>query len=110
MTILRFIVSFAVLLLAAHIAVMNWGCVITSFRNKKRGIDQHHSTAPILSALLTLVAMMLCPRHDLVAWMLLVPLLDIGNWILLLSLPLLIFELIKKKPIKPADKSDASAR
>ncbi len=108
MRIICFIVSFAVLLLATHIALMNWRCVIVSIRNKKRGIDQHHSTAPILSALFTLIAMIFCPRHDLVAWMLLVPLLDIGNWILLLSLPLLVWELMKKRPSKPTDKSDAS--
>jgi hypothetical protein len=35
MTAARFILSIAILLFAAYVVVMNWGCVIVSMRNKR---------------------------------------------------------------------------
>jgi hypothetical protein len=83
MTIARYILAIAVLLFAAYVVVINWGCVIVSMRNKRRGIDRHHSTVPIFSFGVTVVAMIIYPRHDRAVWMFSVPLVDIANWSLL---------------------------
>src|SRR5438445_12451429 len=82
MTTARFILAFGILLIAAYIVVMNWGCVIVSMRNKRRGIDRHHSTVPVVSFILTALAYSLYPRAD-ARWMITIPMLDIANWSLL---------------------------
>ena len=64
MTSIRFILAIAILLFAAYVVVMNWGCVIVSRRNKRRRIDQHHSTIPIVSLILAALAYLLYPRPD----------------------------------------------
>jgi hypothetical protein len=112
-TIIRFILAVAVLLFAAYVVAMNWACVIVSLRNKRRGIDKHHSTVPLFSLFLVVVGLVLYPhpRHsaaqrgieDWTIWMLALPLLDIANWTLLLS-PLLLIRQLTTKP-KAADQS-----
>jgi hypothetical protein len=97
MTITRFILSFAILAVAAFVVVMNWGCVIVSMRNKRRGIDRHHSTVPIVSLLLAALASLIYPRAEKI-WMISVPLLDIANWSLL-WLPVVLIREARKKPI-----------
>ena len=85
MTTIRTILSCAVLLLAAYIVVINWTCVIKSYRNKKRGIDRHHSMIPLMSAALAYVASLVFPysRNE---WMIIVPFFDPSIWSML-SLP-----------------------
>jgi hypothetical protein len=95
MTIARFILAFAILLFAAYIVFMNWGCVAVSMRNKRRGIDRHHSTVPVVSFILAALAHLIYPRAD-EGWMITVPLLDIGNWSLL-WLPVRLIREWKKK-------------
>lgn len=97
MTTIRLILATLMLLLAAHLVVMNWGCVIVSIRNKKRGIDRHHSTVPLLSFFITIVAMVVYPWR----WMIVVPLVDIANWSLVLAPFLLIREICRKKVAEP---------
>lgn len=82
MTSVRFSIASALLLLAAYIVVMNWGCVLVSLRNKRRGIARHHSTSPLISLVLTALAYWLYPRPDKL-WLLALPLLDLANWYLL---------------------------
>jgi hypothetical protein len=78
MTVARFILAIAILVFAACVVVMNWGCVIVSLRNKRRAIDRHHSTVPIVSFVLAALAYLVYPRPDSM-WMTSVPLLDIAN-------------------------------
>jgi hypothetical protein len=92
----RSIVSLAILLLAAHIALMNWGCVVVSMRNKRRGIDKYHSTVPLISFVLAVVAAIIFPRHDKAVWMSWVPVLDIAHLNLVLSLLFLPVWLIRE--------------
>lgn len=82
MTVVRFILALAILVFAAYIVAMNWGCVIVSMRNKRRGIDRHPSTVPVVSFLLAGVAYAIYPRAEKM-WIFLVPLLDVTNWSLL---------------------------
>ena len=82
MTTARTILAIALLLLAAYIVVMNWACVISNTKNRRRGIDRHSSMVPLMSILLTLGAMMVFP-HPKAEWMLIVPFLDLSTWSLL---------------------------
>ncbi len=78
----RIILAIVLLLAAAFVVVLNWGCVAVSSRNKRRGIARHYSTVPLVSAILTGVAWLIIPwegRH----WLFTVPALDIANWMLL---------------------------
>jgi hypothetical protein len=49
MTELRIGAALLLVILGGYIAVMNAGCLIFTIRNKKRGINKHHSTVPLLS-------------------------------------------------------------
>jgi hypothetical protein len=82
MTTARLIIAGVVLLFAAYIVAMNWGCVIVSLRNRKRGIDRHHSTVPIASLIFAGMGHMIWPWPDK-SWIIAIPLLDIANWSLL---------------------------
>ena len=101
MTPIHFILALAILVFAAYIVVMNWGCVIVSMRNKRRGIDRHHSTVPIISIILAALAYFIYPRPDKM-WMFSVPLLDIANWSLLWLPVVLIRESRTKRITEPA--------
>ncbi len=98
MTTTRLILATVILLFAAYIVVMNWGCVIVSLRNQRRGIDRHHSTVPLFSFFITIVAMVFYPWP----WMIVVPLLDIANWSLLWAPFGLIREMCRKRITEPA--------
>lgn len=95
MTIARFIIASVFLIFAAYIVVMNWGCVIASARNKQRGIDRHHSTVPLVSVFLTILAYLIYPKPDKM-WLISLPLLDIANWSLL-WLPVVLIREARKK-------------
>ena len=100
MTTARLILAAIILLFAAYIVVMNWGCVIVSMRNKSRGIDRHHSTVPLISIILVVLANLIYPLPNKM-WMIAIPLLDIANWSLLWIPVLLIREWKSKKITKP---------
>jgi hypothetical protein len=97
MTIARFILSLAILAVAAFVVVMNWSCIIVTIRNKRRGIDRHHSTVPIVSLLLAALAYLIYPRAEKI-WMISVPLFDIANWSLL-WLPVVLIRETRKKTL-----------
>jgi hypothetical protein len=105
MTIPRLILSLALMLFAAFVVVMNWGCVIVSMRNKRRGIDRHHSTVPIISFVLVALASLIYPP-PLEIWMIAVPLLDIANWQLPWLPVVLIREWGKKRTAGLGDPAD----
>ena len=97
MTVARFILALAILLFAAFIVMMNWGCVIVSMRNRRRGIDRHHSTVPVASFILAALAFLIYPDTNKM-WMVSVPLLDIANWNLL-TLPVVLIREARTKTI-----------
>jgi hypothetical protein len=97
MSTFRIILATVILLFAAYIVVVNWGCVIVSLRNKRRGIDRHHSTVPLLSFVITIVAMTAYPWP----WGFVIPLLDFANWSLLWAPFGLIREMLKKNIAEP---------
>jgi len=82
MTTLRSIIAVVLVAMAAFIVVLNWGYVIINFRNKRKGIDQRHSTIPLVSLVLATIAFEICPFAPR-GWIGIIPLVDIGNWLLL---------------------------
>jgi len=95
MTSVRFILSIVLLLMAAYLVVMNWGCVIVSWWKKNRGIYWHSSMVPFVSFILAMLAYLICPRTDKL-WLLSLPLLDIANWNLL-WLPVVLIREVRKR-------------
>ncbi len=89
MNALRIIAASLLMLFAAYIAVMNWVCVIVSMRNKRKGIDRHHSTVPLISLLASAFAYYIYPLEPKY-WIGLFPALDPGNWMLAVGLPVAI--------------------
>jgi hypothetical protein len=89
------------ILFAGYIAVMNWVCVIMSLRNKWKGIDKHHSMVPLISIVISVVAATLYPLSHK-EWIGIIPILDIGNWMLIIGLPwALVKGAFKKTPSQP---------
>ncbi len=70
------------MLMALYIVAMNWGCIIVSVRNRRNGIDKHHSTVPLFSLISAYLAYLAYP-HKPASWIGLIPAIDIGNWHLL---------------------------
>ena len=71
--------------------IVNWGCVLVNSWNKARGVDRHHSFAPLASIILGWgIAYPLYP-YSVKWWILVIPALDIGNWALAIGLPWAIF-------------------
>ena len=96
MNVVKAIVGGLCLLAAFYVLIMNYGCVIVSLRNKRRGIDRHHSTVPFVSAIPAVLAAMLLPRPWGI-WALLIPVLDIANLNLLLAPVYLVVHLLRKR-------------
>lgn len=82
MTTLRSIITVVLVAMSAFIVVLNWGYVIINLQNKRKGIDQRHSTIPLVSFVLATIAFEVCPFTSK-GWIGIIPLVDIGNWVLL---------------------------
>ena len=78
--------------------MINWGYVLVSMRNYKRGIDRHYSTIPIVSLVFTGLAFLIHPGPAKL-WMLVVPLVDIAHWTLL-WLPVVLIQDWKEQAAK----------
>ena len=100
----RFVLAVVVLLFGACIVETNWSSVIVSARNRRRGIDRHHSTIPLVSILLAALAYLIYPGFERV-WIIAVPLLDIANW-QLLWLPVVFFRKSNNRGPDPSAPSD----
>jgi ABC-type Fe3+ transport system permease subunit len=82
--------------LALFIMTMNWLCVLASTRNKRKGIDRHHSQVLLVPELLIGAGALLPLPFP--KWYLLIPLaLHIGTWVLPASLFYFIQQIIKSK-------------
>jgi hypothetical protein len=95
MTVFLYILAIALMLLALYMVALNWGCVIVSIRNKRRGIDRHHSTLPLMSFVFAGSAFFAWPGAGKM-WIMIIPLLDIANWYLL-WLPVMAFQYFMDK-------------
>lgn len=78
---MKYIPGILLLGAALFIMTMNWLCVIASNRNRKRGIDKHHSQVLLIPELLLGVAALLPLPFS--KWYLLMSLaLHVGTWCL----------------------------
>jgi len=105
----RFATAVILLLMAAYPTVLNGRGFILNIRNRRRGIDKHYSAGPFLSAMLAIVAYSIYPSTPK-GWILIIPLIDIGNWAVLIGLPVLAIRgskgaLQKRPPKQPSDRS-----
>jgi len=84
--------SILITLGGGYVITMNYLCIFVSLRNARRGIDRHHSLAPLAGPALMIAGLgTLVPN---IGWFLLLPaLIDPGTWILVYSLPRLAREL-----------------
>jgi uncharacterized membrane protein len=82
MTTARLIIAIVILVFALCIVAMNWSSVIGNMRNKRKGVDRHHSIVPIVSFILAAITYIVYPHQDK-GLTLIIPLLDIANWRLL---------------------------
>ena len=99
MILVRTIIAGGILVLAAYIAMMNWGCVLVSLRNQKLGIDKHHSQVLIFHNILPVAAFFIYP-YSPKWWIWIIPCLDFSNWTLI-AFP---FLLLKEKKNKGPNK------
>ena len=82
---IRFAAAVILTLLAGYLAVLNWWGVVSNVRNRRRGIDKHYSPAPFLSAVFAVCAYLASPGTQ-GEWILIIPAMDIGNWLVLIGL------------------------
>ena len=106
MTIFRVSIFGILMLLASYVILVNWGCVIASRRNSRKGIDRHHSMVSGISLILAGIAYPLYPFMPK-WWIGLIPAFDIGTWMLIIGLPWAIvqgaFKSKKEQPNKTTD-------
>lgn len=86
MTVFRAIGSIVLMAIALFFVLANWACVIASGRNKRKGIDRHHSVVPLGSLFTAGIAFLLYPYTPGI-WIWIIPVVDIGNWAVLIGLP-----------------------
>jgi len=72
--------------------------------NRRKGIDKHHSTVPLVSLILAGVAFTAYPYTPKM-WIGIIPLVDIANWSML-RLPVVLIKEAKEKK-RSTDPSDA---
>ena len=84
------------LLAAIYVAAMNWVCAIVSLRNKRRGVDKHHSMVPMVTLLLAFLSMFTLANWP-GKWALLIPALDIANLNLLFAPVYLTLWFVRKR-------------
>jgi len=107
---IRFVTAVILLLMAGYPTVLNWGGFILNIRNRRRGIDKYYSPGPFISAFLAAFAYAAYPFTPK-GWILIVPALDIGNWVVLIGLPVAVMQgsfrgAFKRRPQKlPSDRS-----
>ncbi len=92
MTVLRTSSAIICILISVYILIMNWGCVIKNIRNKRKGIDRHHSTVPLVSIVFAVALAYPLYPYTPKWWIFIIPILDIGNWILIIGLPWAIYK------------------
>lgn len=112
MATITFIIAIIFLACADFIVVVNWGYVLSSLRNKWRGIDRSYSTIPLVSLILLILAdiVSLSPviSSSVLKWMALFTLLDIGNW-LLVALPFMLIVIGVKRIFKSTGREEDDA-
>ncbi|MBI2266299.1 MAG: hypothetical protein HYU64_14230 [Armatimonadetes bacterium] len=99
----RTVACIILLLFAAYIAIMNWACVIASELNRRKGIAKHHSTVPLVSFIVA--GMFAYPLYPFAykSWIAIIPLVDIGNWLFLIGLPVAVIRGAFKKEQTPRE-------
>jgi hypothetical protein len=83
---IRIVTASALVFFGAVVALVNLRSVVVSMRNRKQGIPKYRSVVPLLSLIAAGAAYFLYPFEPRL-WVMLIPALDPGNWILAVGLP-----------------------
>lgn len=86
MVYLQHILGIGLMFFGIYIVGLNYGCIIVSERNKRRGIDKHHSVSPFIGPISYLIGASLSP-FKIGIHVLIVLVLDPGTWLIVLGLP-----------------------
>jgi hypothetical protein len=81
----RIIAAYVPIIFGAAIVVMNWSCVLTGLRNKKRGTGRQPSTISFATLICAAMGYMLYPGTPK-WWIWMIPAADVGNWMMFLGL------------------------
>ena len=84
-------IAIALMVLAAYVVVVNWGCLILSARNKRNGVDRHYSTVPLVAAILATLAFVAYPFSPK-GWIAMIPVCDPASWSTLVALPVVLWK------------------
>ena len=102
---IRFAAAVVLLFVAGYPAVLNWWGVICNVRNRRKGIDKNYSTGPFISAFVAICAYLVYPFTPK-GWIWIIPVMDVGNWVVLIGLPVAVIRgsfrgALKNGPPKP---------
>jgi len=81
----RIIAAFVTIFSGAVIAIVNWASLLTGVRTKKRGTGRQPSTMSFATLICAAVGYMLYPGTPK-WWIWMIPVADIGNWMMFLGL------------------------
>jgi len=83
---LQYILGVGLMVFGIYIVGVNYCCIIVSERNKRKGIDKHHSVSPFIGPISYLIGTLLSPLR-IGIHVLIVSALDPGTWLIVLGLP-----------------------
>ena len=82
----QYVLGAGIMVFGIYIVGVNYWCIIVSERNKRKGIDKHHSVSPFIGPISYLVGTLLSPLK-IGVHVLIVSALDPGTWLIVLGLP-----------------------
>jgi|APSaa5957512622_1039677.scaffolds.fasta_scaffold136778_1 hypothetical protein len=91
MDVIKYILGVFLILFGVYIIAANYACIIINKRNKKKGIDKHHSFSPVFGPLLFIIGLSFV-ELSITFWVIIVFLVDPGTWLILLGLPYALFK------------------
>ena len=83
---LHYILGVGLMVFGIYIVGVNYCCIIVRERNKRKGIDRHHSVSPFIGPVSYLIGALLSPLKTGIH-VLIVFVLDPGTWLIVLGLP-----------------------
>jgi len=92
MYVLKYILGVFLILFGVYIIAANYACIIINKRNKKKGIDRHHSFSPVFGPLLFILGLSFVELSIGFLSGIIVFLIDPGTWLILLGFPYALFK------------------
>ena len=97
MTTLRLLIAAVFIIFSIAMAFVNLAAILANRRNRQSGIPPNQFAVPFLTVFSSAVAYLLYPETPKL-WILALPTLDIGNWIVVLGRPYTIVTGMFRRP------------